>query len=169
MKKHCLHIYITILQFLWFSHAYAQANMLVGKSFVNITKPAGGTVVPGYELEIRLSLFVYAGSGNYIYRVRYNDTIPANLTYVNNSLKLLTNEGKVYKSFTDAGGDDQAIYISSNKTIRFNLGRDTTRNGYTYSIGNVNSTIIIPWFQYLQRATYILQVTSSSGIINKVL
>ncbi len=130
MKKYCLHICITILQFLWFSHAYAQANVLVGKSFVNITRPAGGTVVPGDELEIRLSFFVYTGASNYIYRVRYNDTIPTNLTYVNNSLKLLTNEGKVYKSFTDAAGDDNAMYNAANKIIRFNLGRDTTRNGY---------------------------------------
>lgn len=142
MKKHSLHICFAILHFLWCSHAYTQANILAGKSFVNITRPAGGTVVPGDELEIRLSLFIYAGSSNYIYRLRYNDTIPNNLTYVNNSLKLLTNEGKVYKSFTDAAGDDPAMYNSANKTIRFNLGRDTTRNGYTYSVGNVSSTII---------------------------
>lgn len=142
MKKHSLHICFAILHFLWCSYAYTQANILAGKSFVNITRPAGGTVVPGDELEIRLSLFIYAGSSNYIYRLRYNDTIPNNLTYVNNSLKLLTNEGKVYKSFTDAAGDDHAMYNAANKTIRFNLGRDTTRNGYTYSTGNVNSTII---------------------------
>ena len=121
----------------------AQANVLVGKSFVNITRPSGGTVVPGDELEIRLSFFVYGGAANScIFRARYNDTIPNNLTYVSNSLKLLTNEGKQYKAYTDAGGDDQAMYNSSNKTIRFNLGRDTVRNGYSFTVGNVSSTSI---------------------------
>jgi hypothetical protein len=120
--------------------ANAQANILVGKSFVNITRPSGGTVVPGDELEIRLSFFVYSGSSSYIYRTRYNDTIPNNLTYVSNSLKLLTNEGKQYKAYTDAAGDDQAMYNSANKTIRFNLGRDTVRSGYSFAVGNVNST-----------------------------
>lgn len=118
----------------------AQANVLVGKSFVNITRPSGGTVVPGDELEIRLSFFVYSGSSSYIYRTRYNDTIPNNLTYVSNSLKLLTNEGKQYKAYTDAAGDDEAMYNSSNKTIRFNLGRDTVRSGYSFAVGNVSST-----------------------------
>ncbi|TWI81267.1 putative secreted protein (Por secretion system target) [Lacibacter cauensis] len=118
----------------------AQANVLVGKSFVNITRPSGGTVVPGDVLEIRLSFFVYSGSSSYIYRTRYNDTIPSNLTYVSNSLKLLTNEGKQYKAYTDAAGDDPAMYNSANKTIRFNLGRDTVNSGYSFAVGNVNST-----------------------------
>ena len=121
-------------------HAYGQASVLLGKSFVNITRPSGGTVVPGDELEIRLSFFVYSGSTNYIYRVRYNDTIPTNLTYVSSSLKLLTNEGVLYKAYTDAGGDDQAMYNSANKTIRFNLGRDTTAGGFSFQVKTVSST-----------------------------
>lgn len=134
----------------------AQANVLVGKSFVNVTRPSGGTVVPGDELEIRLSFFVYSGSSSYIYRTRYNDTIPNNLTYVSNSLKLLTNEGKLYKTYTDAGGDDAAMYNNSNKTIRFNLGRDTVRTGYTFSVGAVNSTANDTTFGggYLNRSTH---------------
>lgn len=137
---------LSICCFLWSciagSNVLAQANVLVGKSFVNITRPSGGTVVPGDELEIRLSFFVYTGASSHIFRTRYNDTIPNNLTYVSNSLKLLTNEGKQYKAYTDAGGDDQAMYNSSNKTIRFNLGRDTVRNGYSFTVGNVSSTSV---------------------------
>ncbi|MFY7839420.1 MAG: T9SS type A sorting domain-containing protein [Lacibacter sp.] len=134
----------------------AQANVLVGKSFVNITRPSGGTVVPGDELEIRLSFFVYTGSSSYIYRVRYNDTIPNNLTYVSGSLKLLTNEGKLYKAYTDAAGDDAAMYNSPNKTIRFNLGRDTVRTGYTFSVGSVSSTANDTTFGggYFNRSTH---------------
>ncbi len=59
---------------------YSQANVAVGKSFINITRPAGGTVIPGDQLEIRVSVFVTTISGNRtIFRTRYNDTIPNNL------------------------------------------------------------------------------------------
>jgi trimeric autotransporter adhesin len=101
------------------------ANVSTGKSFINISRPGGGTVVPGDELEIRVSVNVSNAGTNLIYRSRFNDTIPANLTYVPGSLRLLTNEGKQYAAYTDAAGDDAAMYNSSNKTIRFNLGRDT--------------------------------------------
>ncbi len=157
MKRNCtLYICFFILSSIAACNVVAQANVLVGKSFVNITRPSGGTVVPGDELEIRLSFFVYSGSSSHIYRVRYNDTIPANLTYVSNSLKLLTNEGKLYKAYTDAGGDDAAMYNSSNKTIRFNLGRDTVRTGYTFSVGAVSSTATDTTFGggYFNRSTH---------------
>lgn len=101
------------------------ANVSTGKSFINITRPGGGTVVPGDVLEIRVSVNVSTAGTNRIFRSRFNDTIPANLTYVPGSLKLLTNEGKQYATYTDAAGDDAAMYNSTNKTIRFNLGRDT--------------------------------------------
>lgn len=101
------------------------ANVSTGKSFINITRPGGGTVVPGDVLEIRVSVNVSSAGSNRIFRSRFNDTIPANLTYVPGSLKLLTNEGKQYAAYSDAAGDDAAMYNSADKTIRFNLGRDT--------------------------------------------
>ncbi|MEQ1799286.1 MAG: hypothetical protein ABL872_15140, partial [Lacibacter sp.] len=119
---------------------FSQANVLVGKSFTNITRPNGGTIIPGDELEIRLSVFVYQSSasaaGRHIFRLRYNDTIPANLNYVPGTLKLLTNESKVYKAYTDLPGDDFAMYDGTTKTVRFNLGRDTTN----HPTGNVLTT-----------------------------
>lgn len=102
------------------------ATVLTGKSFINITRPGGGTIVPGDVLEIRVSVNVSNAGTNRIFRSRFNDTIPSNLTYVAGSLKLLTNEGKQYAAYTDAAGDDAAMYNGTNKTIRFNLGRDTS-------------------------------------------
>lgn len=102
------------------------ATVLTGKSFINITRPGGGTIVPGDVLEIRVSVNVSNAGTNRIFRSRFNDTIPSNLTYVAGSLKLLTNEGKEYAGYTDAAGDDAAMYNGTNKTIRFNLGRDTS-------------------------------------------
>lgn len=102
------------------------ATVVTGKSFINISRPGGGTIVPGDELEIRLSVNVTVTGTNLIYRLRYNDTLPSNVTYVPGSLRLLTNEAKVYASYTDAAGDDAAMYNNIDRTIRFNLGRDTT-------------------------------------------
>lgn len=106
--------------------AAVPANVSTGKSFINISRPNGGTITPGDVLEIRVSVNVANNGTNRVYRSRYNDTIPANLTYVAGSLKILTNEGKQYAAYTDAGGDDFGMYDNTTKTVRFNLGRDTT-------------------------------------------
>ncbi|MEJ8816821.1 hypothetical protein [Lacibacter sp. H407] len=116
--------------------ATVPANVSTGKSFINITRPNGGTIIPGDVLEIRVSVNVANNGSNRIFRARYNDTIPSNLTYVAGSLKLLTNEGKQYAAYTDASGDDFGMYDGSNRTVRFNLGRDTTN----MPTSSVNST-----------------------------
>lgn len=111
------------------------STVATGKSFINITRPGGGAVNPGDELEIRVSVNVSV-NGTRIYRTRYNDTIPANLNYVPGSMKVLTNEGKTYKAYTDAAADDQGYYNAATRTVRFNLGRDTTG----HPIGTLSST-----------------------------
>src|ERR1017187_5956548 len=88
--------------------ARAQLKIDYGKSFVNITKGLnGGTIEPGDILEIRAT-FVLGGTGvnDYADSCAFSDVIPTGTTYIAGSLAILTNEGKVYKSFTDAAGDD---------------------------------------------------------------
>jgi hypothetical protein len=113
-------ICIPILFALGIYPAKAQTpNFDFGKSYVNITKGLnGGTVEPGDILEIRAT-FVVGGTG-FADSCGYFDVVPANTSYVAGSLAILTNEGKIYKSFTDAIGDD-AGYISG-PNIRINLG-----------------------------------------------
>lgn len=111
------------------------STVATGKSFINITRPGGGAVNPGDELEIRVSVNVSTNNTR-IFRTRFNDTIPDNLNYVPNSMRILTNEGKQYKAFTDVGGDDQGYYNAATRTVRFNLGRDTVGN----LLGNLSST-----------------------------
>lgn len=119
----------------WYEVSPIVSTVATGKSFINITRPGGGAVNPGDELEIRVSVNV-SGNNSRIYRTRYNDTIPSNLNYVPGSLKILTNEGKIYKSFTDAAGDDPGFYNAATRTVRFNLGRDTT----DHTVGALSST-----------------------------
>ena len=84
--------------------ALAQLKIDYGKSYVNITKGAtGGTIEPGDILEVRAT-FVVGGSGvnDFVDSCAYFDVVPANTTYIPGSLAVLTNEGLVYKTFTDA-------------------------------------------------------------------
>lgn len=103
-----------------------------GKSYVNITKGSGGgTIEPGDELEIRATITVRS---NFAYNPSFTGSIPANTVYVPNTMRLLTNEGKIYKQWTDAPDGDPATITGS--TVQINLG-----NGATQTQGGViNST-----------------------------
>src|SRR5207302_467346 len=68
-------------------------------------------------LEIRDTFVVKSGTYD---SCAFFDAVPVGTSYIANSLKVLTNEGKVYKAFTDAFGDDCGYLTGSN--IRINLG-----------------------------------------------
>src|SRR5450432_2850055 len=79
-------------------------NVDFGKSYINITKGInGGTVETGDTVEIRASFVVRAGTYD---SCRYTDVVPAGTSFISGTIRVLTNEGKIYKSFTDAAGDD---------------------------------------------------------------
>ncbi|MGC4037507.1 MAG: hypothetical protein QM764_16215 [Chitinophagaceae bacterium] len=104
----------------------ALAQFDFGKSYLNVTKGLnGGTVEPGDTLEIRASVVVRSSQ---IDSVQYTDAIPAGTTYIPGTVRVLTNEGKIYKQFTDAVADD-AGWISGT-TVRINLGYSTAGTDY---------------------------------------
>ena len=108
------------------------AQVQTGKSYINVSKNlTGGTFEPGDTLEIRASIAVGSFSSFSITQVRYNDTINSNFTYIPGTLKILTNEGLVFRSYSDAAGDDAAMFNNTNRTIRINMGTGT---------GNANNT-----------------------------
>ncbi len=93
-------------------------NIDFGKSYINVTKGLnGGTVEPGDTLEIRSAFVVKAGTFD---SCGYFDVIPTGTVYLAGTIRVLTNEGKIYKQFTDAINDDQGWISGSN--IRINLG-----------------------------------------------
>lgn len=101
-----------------------------GNSYVNLSKKkVGGPVEPGDTLEIHLNFYVnkaYNSSGN-MYKVRYLDSIPTNTTILPNSpLMLVSNEGLILKSYTQAADGDAGTYQATNTyggyQIRMNLG-----------------------------------------------
>ncbi|MEO6962413.1 MAG: T9SS type A sorting domain-containing protein [Puia sp.] len=126
-----------VLFSLYVFSAHAQLKIDYGKSYVNITKGlTGGTVEPGDILEIRAT-FVVGGSGanDYMDSCGYFDVIPANTSYLPGTLAILTNEGKVYKSFTDATGDDAGWVTGS--TVRINLGFNNAPKATAFSRGRI--------------------------------
>src|SRR3982751_2047457 len=78
-------------------------TVTTGKSFINITRPNGGTFLPGDVIEVRATIAVSGGSStNRVSSIRYNDTINlAKFDYINSSLKMLSNEGRQQYAYTD--------------------------------------------------------------------
>ncbi|MBO9565576.1 MAG: T9SS type A sorting domain-containing protein [Niastella sp.] len=116
------------------------AQLQFGNSYVNVSKKkAGGTVQPGDTLEIRTNYYFPTGlNSNNIYSLRYLDNVPTNTAYVADSMKLITNEGLLYKKWTDAAGDDPGTYQATppagQYNIRINVGNNATapaNNGTT--------------------------------------
>ncbi|MFY7839418.1 MAG: T9SS type A sorting domain-containing protein [Lacibacter sp.] len=124
-------------------------SVQTGKSYINISKPGGGTIQNGDELEIRA---VIAVSSSSVYFARYNDTIPAGTTYIANSIRFTTNEGMNYGTplrptglLTDAGADDEARYNAG--VLRVNVGSLTRTGGQTAAYNAVaapNTIDILP-------------------------
>ncbi len=134
-----------------------------GKSYINTSKPSGGTVEPNDILEIRASVVVRAGSYD---SCQFTDVIPTGTSYIPGTLKVLTNEGKTYKAFTDARFDaanDEGWITGSNITI--NLGyRNVDQPATVYRRGRIrNNNGHKPSFYggtCIMVASYRVQVTS---------
>jgi hypothetical protein len=98
-----------------------------GKSYVNITKGNnGGTIEPGDTLEIRATFVVKSGTA---YNSSFKDAVPANTTYIPNTLNILTNEGKIYQHWTDSFDGDPASIVGSAITIDLGTGADSVNGG----------------------------------------
>jgi trimeric autotransporter adhesin len=146
--------------------------ILTGKSFVNVTKGVnGGTVEPGDILEIRASVNVRAtaGPGNpttAIDSCAFFDNIPAGTSFVSGSLAIITNEGKIYKSFSDAMGDDEGSVNGS--AIVINMGYNPTDNhSNAFNRGRIRSNHRPTAGGCLMLASYRVVVTAAtSSILN---
>jgi hypothetical protein len=133
-----------------------------GKSYVNVTKGAnGGTVEPGDTLEIRASIVVRSGTYD---SCGYFDAVPAGTSYIPGTIRVLTNEGKIYKQFTDLAGDDQGWKSGSN--IRINLGFNGTANpGTPFKRGRIANTHRPSFFgsTCIMIASFQVRVTAAYG------
>jgi hypothetical protein len=89
-----------------------------GKSYINVTKGlSGGTLETGDTVEIRAAFVVRSNTYD---SCAYYDAIPAGTAYIPNTIRVLTNEGKIYKQFTDGQWDDEGWIAGT--SVRINLG-----------------------------------------------
>jgi len=103
-----------------------------GNSYVNITrKTTGGVVQTGDVLEIRMTINHTVGT---MYGLRYVDNIPTNTTIAtapaDAPIKIITNEGLDYKTYTQAAGDDAATYLVSPPPGEYNIRMNIGFGGY---------------------------------------
>jgi len=139
-----------------------------GKSYVNITKgTVGGTVETGDILEIRATMVVKA---NATFSTTFTDAVPANTIYIPGTLRVLTNEGKIYKQFTDATDGDAANISGSAITINMGAAATSTAGGYISNTSKPNfyGTTCIMVVSYRVQVTggYGTQINVGNGAFN---
>ncbi len=120
------HPYLLLLFILAGSLSANGQTVTTGKSFVNITRPNGGTFLPGDIIEVRATIAVTGGnSTNRVNSIRYNDTINlAKLIYIPGSLEMISNEGRRQYGYTDAADPDSANIDIASGRLRFNIGNN---------------------------------------------
>lgn len=150
--------------------AYSQVVQVdYGKSYINVTKGnTGGTIEVGDTLEFRSTFVLRCTSGcpAYVDSCAYYDTVKAGTVFIPNSLAVLTNEGKVYKSFTNGAGDDCGWITGSN--IQINLGFNTTDAPALYNRrGRIRNTHKPSYFgsTCIMVASYRVRVTAPLNTI----
>lgn len=141
-----------------------------GKSYVNITKGTnGGTVEPGDTLEIRATFVVKSSA---TFQTVYTDNVPTGTAYIPGTLRILTNEGKIYQQFTDGAGDDAGTISGSAVTINMGAAATSTTGGYVSNTSKPNfygsTCIMVASFRVVvsSTTTYGSQINVGLGSIN---
>ena len=168
LKTLVLAIMVLVLQVL---PADVAAQNVYSYTYQNVTRNnGGGTLEKGDIIEVRALVRVV----NSTTRFFYTATIGAGTQYIPGSLKMITNEGVVINSYTDADGDDDGIYISTGTPrLRVNLGRSSTTSNATaanYSSRNPGGDVTpgdVPKFygNTLFLVAYRLLITANNGDI----
>lgn len=165
-KKWMFALIVPVLLFLCSTKVSGQ--IIFSLSYQNVTRVnGGGTLEPGDIIEIRALILVNDNISN----VSYHDTIPAGTQYVPGSMKIVTNEGLLFDGpYTDAGGDDRAIYIpGADARLRVNLGSSytdaTTGNYDNWGPGGDISPMDLPKFYggTMMVVAYRLLITGALG------
>jgi len=138
-------------------------------SYFNLTRNnGGGTLEQGDTIEVHALVKVNSTAWNFY----YVDNIPTGTQYVPGSMKLVTNEGVLFTGsgpYTDAGNDDQAVYLSSPSRLRINIGSSFTKPtsanfGNTSGGGTVTAGSVPKFYgSTLFIVAYKLLITANNG------
>jgi hypothetical protein len=115
-----------LLLTLFFSISASSQKLQFSYSYINLSRNnGGGTLEQGDTIEVHALVKVNSTTKNFY----YIDTIRTGTQYVNNSLKIVTNEGVLFRGpYTDAPLDDNGLYDVSGgiPRVRVNIGNGTT-------------------------------------------
>lgn len=166
--KSCLFLVIGII---FFSQNTKAQKLEFSYSYLNVSRAnGGGTLEQGDTIEVHALVKVNAVTKNFY----YIDTIPAGMNYVDNSMRIVTNENLTWKGpFTSAYLDDYGVYTVSGGVprLRINLGVGATFPDGTLANFGVNTgggTVTpgnVPKFygQTLFVVAYQLKITANFG------
>ena len=139
-------------------------------SYFNLTRNSGGgTLQQGDTIEVHALVKVNATTNNFY----YIDTIRTGTLYINNSIKLITNEGVLFGGsgpYTDLTNDDRGVYDATIPGVRVNIGTgfSKARNGLNFGLTTGGGTVTpgnIPKFygSTLFIVAYKLLITANNG------
>ncbi len=165
MKPHLHRItYVTVLFISFcFSLPIAAQTVDYGKSYINITKGnSGGTMEPGDTLQIRATFVVKSGT---LDSCAFYDTIPAGTSYIPGSLAVLTNEGKIYKAFTDAAADDAGVITGGNIKIHLGFNPSAGKQATPFRRGQIKNSDKPSFYSgtCIMVASYKIRITAALG------
>jgi len=161
MKQACLLFFLACIVN---SQNLCAQNVDFGKSYINVSKGLnGGTIETGDTLEIRATFVVRNLFISYDSCAFY-DTIPAGAIYIPGTLRILTNEGLIYKQFTDASADTDEGWITPANEITMNLGYGSTAPATRFRRGRVASSHRPSFFfACIMVMSYRIRVTTAVG------
>ena len=167
--KNCFQTLLLLCSAITASLVSSGQNVDFGKSYINVTKGnTGGTLETGDTLEIRATFVVRNLLTSYDSCAFY-DTIPAGTSYIPGTLRILTNEGMIYKQFTDASGDpDEAWITGAGITMHLGFDPSTGSEATRFRRGTVASSHRPSFFSNcIMVMSYRVQVTAAmNAIIN---
>lgn len=134
-----------------------------GKSYANLSKGVGGgTMEPGDTLQIRATFVVKSGT---LDSCAFFDNIPAGTAYIPGTLAVITNEGKIYKAFTDAAGDDCGRIVGSAVTINLGYNPAAGKQATAFRRGQIKNTDKPSFFggTCIMVASYKVKITAALG------
>lgn len=116
------------------------AQLSFSYSYFNLTRNnGGGSPEKGDTLEIHA--LGYVSTGATVSNIYFTDSIRAGTQYVPNSMKLVTNEGVILKTFSDVSGSDAGVYDPSpTPRIRINFGTSAGGGVALSGAGFMNTT-----------------------------
>lgn len=112
-------------------------GLIFSYSYENVTRNnGGGSLETGDTIEVHALLKVDKTASN----VYYIDTIRTGTEFISGSLKVVTNEGLLFRGpFTNGAGDDEGVYDASGiPRLRVNLGAGAAKAQAGAGFGNAS-------------------------------